>query len=300
MYAVNPLTITSAMLTSSIPEPDTGETVWTAGTYTLGTRRINTTTHRVYEVVADPSTSDDPLVGITKTPKTWVDVGPTNRWAMFDGVNNTQSSGADISVDIVPGRIVNTVAGVNVTGAETVTITVTSASLAVPWTYDVPMVDNSMIADYYDWFFSDLILRTEFVVNNLPSYSDAEINVLADGANVGIGSLLIGREQYIGVSDYGGNLSSLNFGSVTEDSFGNVRFTPGNKAKLTEIPVTIDTIRIGYTYNLLNSLLDVPTVFYATGTIDDPTLTFGYIRQHRLNFKSPSKSDMTLQIRGLT
>lgn len=300
MFAVKPLTITDAMLTSSIPEPDTGETVWTAGTYTLGTRRINTTTHRVYEVVADPSTADDPLVGIAKTPKTWVDVGPTNRWAMFDGVNNTQSIGADISVDVVPGTIVNTIAGVNVTGADTVTITATSAELAEPWTYDVPMVDNSMIADYYDWFFTDLILRTEFVVNNLPSFTDLEVNILFDGATVGVGSLLIGREQYIGISDYGGNLSSLNFGAVNEDAYGNVKFTPGNKAKLTEIPVTIDTIRIGYTYNLLNALLDIPTVFYATGAIDDPTLTFGYIRQHRLNFKSPSKSDMTLQIRGLT
>lgn len=301
MFAVSPITITDAMLTSSIPEPDSsvGEVAWSAGTYNLGDRRIKTSTHLVYEVVTDPSTSDDPEVGAAKAVPTWVVVGPTNKWAQFDNVNNTQSTGEDIDNTITPGSICSTIAGVNITGAESVVLTVTSSGLASPRTYVVPMIDNTMINDNFDWFFSPIILRSEFVVNNLPSFSDAEIRYQINGPDVGIGSLLLGNEVFIGIADYGGNRQSLNFGSVNEDSFGNVVFKKGNKARLLEIPVTIDTARIGYTSNLLDELIDEPTLYYATGAIDDPTLIYGYIRQYRTNFSSPSKSDLTLQIRGL-
>ena len=51
MRVLPPIPVTDATFTSStIAEPDTGETVWTAGTYNTGVKRINTTTHQVGDV----------------------------------------------------------------------------------------------------------------------------------------------------------------------------------------------------------------------------------------------------------
>ena len=113
-YAIRPLAITSAMLTSSIAEPAAGETTWSAGTLTTGTRRISTTTHKIYEVVASPSTTDDPTVGVLATPATWAEVGPTNKFSMFDNANNSVSSGNNITVSIVPAIVCNAISGFNI------------------------------------------------------------------------------------------------------------------------------------------------------------------------------------------
>ena len=69
MILIKPISIENGALTgSTVPEPDAGETVWTAGTYNKGDRRISTVTHRVYEVVADPTTHEDPVNGVNSNP----------------------------------------------------------------------------------------------------------------------------------------------------------------------------------------------------------------------------------------
>ena len=69
MIVLKPLEVTDAILTDSdIAEPDStydmGATLWSAGTITKGQKRYKTSTHKIYEVVADPSTTDDPEVGV--------------------------------------------------------------------------------------------------------------------------------------------------------------------------------------------------------------------------------------------
>lgn len=299
MFVIKPIVVTDAMLTSNIAEPDTGETEWAAGTFTLGQRRIKSSTHRVYEVVADPNTTDDPEVGVLATPATWVDVGSTNKWAMFDQINGTTSIGADISVDVVPNQVITSVAGINIKGANTITVTADSPSLPAPVVRNIEMVDNSMISDFFDYFFEEIIARTDFVVSDLPLYSDVTITVDFDGTEVSVGSLILGKQLELGVTNYGSGLSSLNFGTVAESPYGYVKFTPGNKVKLVDFNVTIQTTKVNYVFNQLKALIDVPTVWFATGTLDDPTLVFGYHRDSRINIAYPSISDCTIQVREL-
>lgn len=301
MFAIKPITITEVMMTNNIPEPDSsvGEVEWSAGTFNLGDQRIVSSTHRVYRVVAIPSTTDSPLVGVLADPATWVDIGPTNAWAAFDSINNTRATGADLQYVIEPGTVVTTVAGINISGAETINVTVTSPSMPDDVSIDVPMVDNSMIDDFFDYFFEELITRSEFIVPDLPFYSDTTITVTINGDEVGIGNLIIGKELDFGKANYGTGLSSLNFGKVTESPYGYVTFTPGNKVKLVDFNVTIQTAKVNYVFNQLKQLIDIPTLWYATGNLDDPTLVFGYHRDSRINIAYPSISDCTIQVREL-
>ena len=89
MKLLRPVTITDAMLTSStVPEND--HPAWSAGTaYVTGNRVILASTHRRYEALA-ASTGVNPATDPTK----WLDLGPTNRWAMFDARVGTASTRA--------------------------------------------------------------------------------------------------------------------------------------------------------------------------------------------------------------
>lgn len=300
MFALKPVTITTPMLTSSISEPAPSETEWSAGTYVTGVRRINTTTNREYEVVANPSTTDDPLVGIIASPATWVDVGPTLRWAMFDASNNTKSVGDNLTVSLVSGLTISALSAIGIVNASEVNVTVVSAAEGEVYNVDIDMNDNSEVNDFYDYFFAPIINKDRFILNDLPFYSDGTIAVTFTGTAVGVGSLLIGREVILGITNYGSQLQSLNFGTVNEDAFGNVQFKKGNKARLVDFDVTIDTAKINYVFSQLQELTDTPTVWYATGTISDPTLVYGYHRDSRINISAPSISECTIQVRGLT
>jgi hypothetical protein len=87
MKIVTPQPITSATLTAS--NVAITETLWTAGTYTLGQERYVGT--RLYRVIV-ASTTDNPTVGVTLTPPSWQDIGAINRFKMFDDVISTQTT----------------------------------------------------------------------------------------------------------------------------------------------------------------------------------------------------------------
>lgn len=100
MKLLRPYAITDSNLTSNVPENDAGEYSATA-TYGAGEVVISSTLHRKYESLVAGNTGNA-LDDVSK----WLDLGPTNRWAMFDTKNGTATTGsAGIEVDVaVAGR----------------------------------------------------------------------------------------------------------------------------------------------------------------------------------------------------
>ena len=79
------------LISSTVPESD--YPAWSGSTsYTAGTRCISTVTHRIYECVTAHSNKDPTnVVNQSGTTVYWLDIGPTNRWAMFDSEVSTQT-----------------------------------------------------------------------------------------------------------------------------------------------------------------------------------------------------------------
>jgi hypothetical protein len=303
MRVLPPIPVTDGTFTSStIAEPDAGETVWTAGTYATGVKRINTTTHRVYEVVADPSTHIDPVVGVATTPPTWVDIGPTNKWAMFDDVIGTVSTdNLSLSVDLDPDKVVNGVAGFNINGATSINVTMTDPSAGVVYNNDLSMLDNSSVVDYYEYFFEPRINITSFVLLDLPSYINASTSFTVVGAgDVSVGTFVYGNQISLGVTNHGTGLQLLDFNIKERDAFGNFKVTTNRRtAKLVDYDVTIPTARIGYVYNTLSNLTTKAAVWVGTIETDDSTLVYGYYRNMNINIGAPTISSATINIEGL-
>lgn len=88
--------INQTLVSSTIPEPDTGEVVYNAATtYGLGARAISTSTHRIYESLQAGNVGKPlPVPPLTETAW-WIEVGVTNRYASVDLARNTQSIGPE-------------------------------------------------------------------------------------------------------------------------------------------------------------------------------------------------------------
>ena len=301
MRVVKPVTITDAILTSStIPEPDAGETEWVPGTYALGARVIKSSTHRIYQAVVDPSTSTDPEVGVLSNPPSWVDVGATNRWAMFDTVNSSSSSATtQLVVELTPSQIVNSVAGFSIDQVTGANVTMTDPTEGVVYDRDLPFSDNSAITNWYQYYFSPIIRAAEFILLDLPAYANAVLTITFNGNNIKVGSFVIGSQLDIGIANFGTSVQLLDFSRKETDDFGNVVITPGRTSKLVNYDVTIDRSKVSYVFNTLSKLTSIPCVWVGTNDLNDETLVFGYYRDFQNNVSSPTITDATLTIEGL-
>ena len=303
MRVVKPITITNAKFTSStIPEPDAsvGEIEWVAGTYATGVRRINTTTHRVYEVTAVPDTTDDPEVGVLADPPTWVNVAPTNKWALFDAVNSTQSEiSTQLIVEVTNGQTVNSVAGFGIEEATAINITVTDPMEGEVYNTDVDMVDNSAVADWYYYYFAPIVQVSEFALLDLPAYPAATVKMTVDGNDIKFGSFVLGNQLELGVANYGTSVQLLDFSRKEQDDFGNITVTKGRNSKLVDFDVTIPKEKVNYVFSVISSITTIPSVWIGDDGSNDPTLVYGYYRDYQNNISSPTITDATIQVEGL-
>ena len=303
MIVVKTIPVTDGnLVSSSIPEPDTarGEVEWVAGTYSVGAQVIKSSTHRVYECVNDPSTTDDPEVGVLANPQTWIDIGATNRWKMFDNVVGYQSEGENLVVKVTNQPVINSVSGFNISGTGTIDVKVHDTGGALVYDKTVQMIDESNVNNWWDYFFEPVIAQTRFILSDLPFYPNSTITVEGDGPEVRFGELLFGRGVEIGETQYGTGWQGLDFSVKERDSFGNYNVIKGRTADLLDYDIKVDKTKFGFVKSTLKSLTGVPTVWIGNpDDINDGTAVFGYYRDAQINFSSPSLIDLTVQVEGL-
>ena len=302
MILIKPIEITDANFTSStIPEPDAsqGEVEWSAGTYNLGVKRIKSSTHRVYEVVADPSTTDDPEEGVNKNPATWIDVGATNKWKMFDEANNTQSVGDNIVVELNPNQLYNGVGAFNVS-CDSITVSVIEGATTV-YTKSIEMRDRPFVDGWYNWFFSGIEFITRFILIDLPPANTATLRVEFGGVDAKVGVLSFGRQFSFGDAQYGTSSEIIDFSNPTEDQFGNISFSQGFTADLVNYKVHTMKSRLGQNAREIKTLgKQRPAIWIGDPSqIDDSTAVYGYNRDYKQTYDSPTVCTVNITVRGI-
>ncbi len=298
MKVIKPVSISEGMITSStIAEPDAGETVWSPYTAAIGDRRISTTTHRVYECAV--ATTDDPTVGVTKTPKSWVDVGPTNKFAMFDLVNSTTSNEqGDLTLQLAPSQTLTSLAAFSVNGASDVVINMTNAGSNV-YTKTIEMNDNSAVASIWHYYFEPQVRSESFVINDLPQYPTGILDIEFKGSAVAVGNLVVGNQIEVGSMAAGTSLQLLDYSRKETDSFGNTVVQKGRTSKLVNFNMAVAYNLSSYVFNQVAELTGTPSVWFGDAGSDDPTLVFGYYRDLNINLTTNNIVDATITIEGL-
>ena len=303
MIVISPVKIQDSTLQSStIPEPDTdrGEVEWVSGTYNEGDQVIKSSTHRLYQAAA--TTTDDPETGVNRTVPTWIIIGASNRYQMFDS-DFSGSSFADtpLVIEVDAQSLVNGVAAFGVNGADTINITVTDPFDGVVYDYDLEMQDYTNVTNWYNYFYVPLSFIDEFVLLDLPPYANAVAKITFTGASeISVSALVLGAQVDLGVANYGSSVKLVDYSRRIPDGFGGFKIVKRRTSKLVNFDLTIERNKVNYVFNQLQKLSQVAAVWVGSdGDADDPTLVYGYYKDYVNNIATPSVTDATATIEGL-
>lgn len=296
MKVITPTVITDALFTSSTA-PETDHAAYAAGTtYALGDRVIRTATHRIYESLQAGNIGHTP----ESSPTWWLDVAPTNRWAMFDSVVGTSTTLASpLTVVIHPGAV-NAIALLELVGTS-VTVSMTSTAGGGSVYSQTISLDASEVGDYYEYFFAPFIQRTSVVLTDLPPYADGIITVSLTGSTVSLGVLSVGLFDELGDAQYGATAGITDYSLKTTDAFGNTTLTQRSYAKRTTVKLVLGKGDVNRVHRALADLRATPCVWVtAEDAALDPLTVYGFFKDFQIEVAYPTASLCSLEIEGLT
>lgn len=293
MIVIEPIAVTDSVLTSSnVLENDYA--AYSAGTtYALGNRVISTT-HKIYESLA-ASNLGNPLTDITK----WLEVGATNRWKMFDSLNNTQTTNAN-SIDVVlsPALIAN---GIYMAGldADSITLTITDAIDGVVYSKTESLIMPAG-GTFWNWCFRRIRRRSVFVSLALPMYSNATytVSISKPGGTAKCGMFVLGPQVDIGLSLYGLGTDIKDYSTTTFNADGTSTTVTRGFSKRMTIDVVIDNEDIDYVQDMLAGYRQTPVVWIGATTYGS-TCIYGKFSSFKNVIESFPQSKMALQIEGM-
>jgi hypothetical protein len=297
MKLIRPTTITGAMLTSSTA-PETDHAAWAAGTaYVTGNRVILTSTHRRYEALA-ASTGINPASDPTK----WLDIGPTNRWAMFDArVGTATTRTASLQAVLAPGAI-DAVALID-TDAESATVKLTADGVTKYTQTQTFNIGGVAIDNWFSWFFEPIGRRTTLLFLDVPVYANGIITVTMTRDNpadtVSCGTLLVGRQLSLGDTEHGADIGIIDYSRKETDQFGVISVVERAFAKRMTARVVMATDSIDVIHRALASLRATPVLWIGSESFESLTV-YGFYKEFSIDLAYPTVSYCSLTIEGLT
>ena len=298
MKVISPASITSGMVTSSTAV----ETValWSSAiTYTQGQQaRFGDS---IYESLQNANTNRQPDLAENST--WWLRIGPTNRWAMFDNTNSTKTTATSPLVVTVQftNQIINSLAFFGLSGNSLrVQVQDTSTSTTVfDSTFDL---DNTIILDWYMYFFEPYDFREDLVALNIPPYANTIVTITLEGSgSVSAGTMVAGNLISIGQTQYGVNVGIRDFSIKETDNFGNTNFVRRAFSKRMTAPVYVDNKDLRYVNKVLTDLRAVPAVWIGSEeSTFEPTVLYGFYRDFTTDISYPTMSQMNLELEGLS
>lgn len=307
LVIVPPIEITDAMLIvgsppqTNVPENDYPE--WSndspAPTYALGDRVIVLSTHKIYESLQAGNTNKNPLT----EPLWWVEVGPTNRWAVFDTSVSTQTKQANnITYTLEPGVAINSLAILNVTNATQLEITVTSTlGAGVVYNEVIDLTPYALIPDWYNFFFGLKVRPSQHIALDLPAYYDAFIEIDIDGgSDLGVGVIVLGQQQRFGRGiRLGARLGIQDYSRKETSEFGDTVLVQRAFAKRANFDLFIDKAEVDPLQSYLSSIRATPVLWVGSDAYES-TVLFGFYKNFEILLNYPEHSDCELEIEGLT
>lgn len=292
-----PVPITAAMITSSsLPVEDPNPAWSSVPTYGIGDRVYVASAHRVYESAKAGNTNKDPTVPANQFDAAgaitwWIDAGPTNQYAMFDGMVSTQSEGpSPFSITLTPGYF-NGFALFGLDAEHLHVVVKDSPGGTVIYEYDAALEDSAP-SDYYEHFFDRFKPQTQFIATGIDPYNAAEITLtLTRGSgNVKVGMFAVGDMRPIGAPQRGASVEPIDYSFVSTDAFGNTTVRKRNNATGLVISVKMDIEDASSVLDTIKELLGIPVVVVgSTADMYEALTVFGLVsaRQQYDDFGMP-------------
>lgn len=301
MKVIKPHAITEQMLlSSSIQEND--YPAWASGTtYALGARVMRTEVHRVFERLVAGSGIVAPEVD-KSSPPVWMDIGPTNKWAPFDDVVGTLATGPSPLKYVLSVGFTDSLALFELSGrhVDLVMKDGTGGTVVYQKRIDLEVTDIETI---FDWFFTELDLRSDIVITDLPGqYASAElsISVIATSGEASVGVIKPGLISDLGETQYGAKVGIDDYSRKERDAFGNTVITKRAYSKRGSFTMMTTLGAFNRIYRTLAALRATPCVYIGTEDAGyEPLLIYGFFTTFNIDITYPNYHLCSLDIEGL-
>ena len=298
MQIVKPISVTNADIVSTTAATSL-YSAWNSGTaytHTPTPDRVYYNEHD-WEAVAN-STGITPGTDATK----WLDLGASNKFAMFDGIIGTitTASSTTLDVEINTGELVNGVVFFGLVG-NSITIQMDDPTDGIVYDETILLNDYSGITTGYAYYFSDVNDRiSDLAVMDLPNYTTASLIISIDnGASpASVTEMVLGTKRVLGLTNFGTTISIKDYSIKDTDDFGNYVITQRRFAKLCDYDCTFDSIKVASIQKQLASIRATPTVFIGNEDLPE-TIIYGFYKDFSIVLSGPSVSQGSIQVEGL-
>lgn len=284
-----------ASLVTNVPEADYDG--WVSTTAYLIGDRVMLDSHNYEALVAHSNVNP---AATPTDPATWLDLGPTNRWRMFDDKIGTVTTNPEsISLIVAPGRAVDALAFFGI-DASSILVRVTDPYQGIVFESRVSPVSTDGINDWYDYFFSPVELDEDFVMLDVPagSYGSIEIVIAKPGGVAKAGTLILGKMALLGETLYGTSVGITDYSRKERDDFGNFVVIERSYSKRAEFDLMVETSRLGAVQRTLAKHRAKPLVWIGEASYQ-ATILFGYYREFNLVISGPTVSDCSISVEGI-
>ena len=167
----------------------------------------------------------------------------------------------------------------------------------------IPMQDETVVLDWYSYYFTPITPLTEFVVTDFPLYGDAQITATFDraGATVRVGQIVLGDLRTLGITTIPNTgFTGLDFSIAQQDEFGDLTTVRRAATRLSQFEVLVPNSTLLGFDSLMQSLRGGVAAVWV-GSIDarKAATNYGFYRDYRTVYQTSDYSIISLQIQGI-
>ena len=290
MRFIRPVAVTEANLVSS-SVPETLPEYDVAATYAQGDRVRSAT--QVYESLIDGNTGNALTVGTA-----WIKVGPTNRFAAFDDVNSTITTGEDITFTVRPGELIDSVALLDVS-ATSATVIATSDLRGEVYNRTFKLSTVKVEPSFWAWFFEPIKRSSVLVVTDIPLVADLTITISLQGQNQSLATFAMGTVWTLGETEMGARVGITDYSRKETSQFGDQILVERAYSKRGNFTVWCTDGQADENAMMLakyraKNLVWIGSDKYAS------TVIYGWSKNWECEIAYPTKSIFSLELEGLT
>lgn len=267
--------------------------------YNPGDEVVVLSNHTKYQCLV--ATSESPLVGATEdAAATWIAIGPTNKWAMFDSLQNTKTlNDTDFTITLNPTTYVNTLAALGFSGVTSIRIEVDDSGGTTIYDETYGTSDFSAIYDHYTYVFYQITALQKLIVEDLPPLPDTEIRVTFSGANMQIGEVAFGFAINVGQLVAEGTKSDrFRYREQQYNDFGYPVGAEPIVVELNTYDVLVPKLTNPSIQKLLDNLTGKNTLWIGDIGSDQSLITYGFFERSPIPFSMPYDINYQITVRA--
>lgn len=272
------------------------------GTYT-GSNTISVASSGTYKSLTNSNLNNNPIT----SPTSWIRLGPTNQFAMFDNVVSSISSGTSDITFVLDSTSVDSIAVLNAVAGK---IAVAVADHSYSQTYlgnvaynRITQLSGTESVDWYSYFFFDEeTQKTQALYLDIPQVTDGIITVKITGTGtVSAGSIISGQIKELGQTQYGVSTGIIDYSRKETDEFGNTSLVVRNYSKRMNAKIFLTNNNLNRVQRLLYSIRATPVLWIGSTdlTFEEPLVVMGYYKDFDTEIAYPAHSLCNITVDGL-